>query len=162
LPPSLHDALPISTIDLTDLARAVAFMPTLFEAEHVDVEMKRAVHVGNEEHRTRVPPLNNLVFHGLRSVRANRRVESPVAPRAGKTRLVLNVVEVLVAELAHRGHDRANGRVAQRAERLAADVVAHVEKEVGVLLAPAAALEAVEDRLHPVRSLAARRALPAR
>src|SRR5437016_10537878 len=40
-------------------------MPTFFEAEHVDVEMKRAVHVRNEEHRTRVPPVNNLGFHGL-------------------------------------------------------------------------------------------------
>jgi hypothetical protein len=39
-------------------------MPTLLEAEHVDVEMKRAVHVGNEKYRTRIPPLNNLVLHG--------------------------------------------------------------------------------------------------
>src|SRR5437667_11380763 len=40
-------------------------MPTLLEAEQIDVEMKRAVHVGNEEHRTRIPPLNNVVVHGL-------------------------------------------------------------------------------------------------
>jgi hypothetical protein len=35
-------------------------MPTLLEAEHVDVEPKRTVHVGNEEHGTRVPPVNDL------------------------------------------------------------------------------------------------------
>src|SRR5437867_3203410 len=60
-----EDDLAFSAIDLADFARAVAFMPTLFEAEHVDVETKCAVHVGDEEHRARVPAVNNLISHGL-------------------------------------------------------------------------------------------------
>ena len=40
-------------------------MPALLEAEHVDVETQRAVHVGNEENRARVPPVNNLATYGL-------------------------------------------------------------------------------------------------
>jgi hypothetical protein len=39
-------------LNLADAARAVAFMPTLLEAEHVDLETKRADYVGNEEDRT--------------------------------------------------------------------------------------------------------------
>src|SRR5882724_3903910 len=57
--------LAFSTIHLADVARAVTFMPTLLESEPLKVEIKRAVHVGNEEHRARVPPLNHLAFHGL-------------------------------------------------------------------------------------------------
>jgi hypothetical protein len=41
---------------LADLARAIALMPTLLEAEHVDVEPKSTANVSNEEHGTRVPP----------------------------------------------------------------------------------------------------------
>jgi hypothetical protein len=59
------DNLAFSAIDLADFARAVTFMPTLFEAEHVDVETKCTVHVGDEEHRARVPAVNNLISHGL-------------------------------------------------------------------------------------------------
>src|SRR3982074_1307623 len=46
-----EDDLAFSAIDLADLARAVAFMPTLLEAEHVDVETKRPVHLDDAEHR---------------------------------------------------------------------------------------------------------------
>src|SRR4030088_2859638 len=60
-----EDDLAFSVIDLADRTRAVTLMPTLFEAEHVDVEAKCAVHVGNEDHRARVPAVNNLIFHGL-------------------------------------------------------------------------------------------------
>jgi hypothetical protein len=49
------DDLAFRAIDLADLARAVALMPTLLEAEHVDVEPKCTVHVSNEEYGTRVP-----------------------------------------------------------------------------------------------------------
>jgi hypothetical protein len=41
-------------IDLAELARAVALMPTLLEAEQVDVEPKSTAHVSNEEHGTRI------------------------------------------------------------------------------------------------------------
>jgi hypothetical protein len=60
-----EDDLAFSAIDLADSARAVGFMSTLLEAEHVDVEPKCAVHVADEERRAGVPPVNNLISHGL-------------------------------------------------------------------------------------------------
>ena len=69
-----EDDLAFSPSDLADLARAVTFMPTLLEAEHVDVETKRAVHVGNEEDRARVPPVDNLSSHSLLRQRRAKRV----------------------------------------------------------------------------------------
>src|SRR5438552_5380802 len=53
------DDLASRAMDLADPARAVALMPTLLEAEHVDVEAKRTVHVRNKEHGTRVPPVSD-------------------------------------------------------------------------------------------------------
>src|SRR5436305_7186559 len=97
----------------------------------------------------------------LASVRGDRHVEPAIARRAGETRLVRDVVQVLVAELLHARDHRADGGVAEGAERLAADVVGHVEEEIGILRTPFAALEAIEDRLQPVRPFAARRALAA-
>src|SRR5258708_15607086 len=44
------DDLASRAMDLADPARAVALMPTLLEAEHVDVESQCTVHVSNEEH----------------------------------------------------------------------------------------------------------------
>src|SRR5688572_13971816 len=72
------------------------------------------------------------------------------------------MMKVLVAELSDRRDHRTDRGVAERAEGLAADVVGHVEQKVGVLLTALSPLHAVENRLHPVRSLAARRALSAR
>src|SRR5258708_29523909 len=51
-------------MDLADPARAVALMPTLLEAEHVDVEAQCTVHVSNEEHGTRVPAMSDLLADG--------------------------------------------------------------------------------------------------
>ena len=50
-----------SMIDLADRV----LMPTLLETELVDVEIQRAGHVGDKEHRTGVPPLNSLVLRGV-------------------------------------------------------------------------------------------------
>jgi hypothetical protein len=58
------DDLTFRAVDLADLARAVALMPTLLEAEHVDVEPKCTVHVSNEEHGTRVPAVSDLLADG--------------------------------------------------------------------------------------------------
>src|SRR6266704_808283 len=58
------DDLASRAMDLANPARAVALMPTLLEAEHVDVEAKRTVHVSNEEHGTRVPPVSDLLADG--------------------------------------------------------------------------------------------------
>jgi hypothetical protein len=44
-----EDDLTLSVIDLADLSCAVAFVPTLFEAERLDVEARRAIHVRHEE-----------------------------------------------------------------------------------------------------------------
>src|SRR5258708_3741866 len=60
-----EDDLAFPVIDLAHCARAVAFMPGLFEAEHVDVETNRAVHVGDEEHRAGVPAVSGLISRGL-------------------------------------------------------------------------------------------------
>src|SRR6185312_2528188 len=55
--------LAFAATHLADLARAIAFMPTLLEAEHVDIEPKRAVHIGDEQNRARVPSVSSLVWH---------------------------------------------------------------------------------------------------
>jgi hypothetical protein len=39
-------------------------MPILLEAEQVDVEPKRAVHVSNKENGPHVPPVSNLLSDG--------------------------------------------------------------------------------------------------
>src|ERR1700694_4165416 len=89
-------------------------------------------------------------------------VESAITLRLRETRPVLDVMDVFIAELLNARDDRTDGRVSQSAERLPADVVRHVEQQVGILRPSLASFEAVEDRLHPVRSLAARSALTAR
>ena len=48
------------------------------------------------------------------------------------------------SELLHEARDRARGRVAQRAKRLAVDVVGDVQKQVQILLAAMAVLDALE------------------
>src|SRR5437868_2010408 len=68
----------------------------------------------------------------------------------------------LVAELVDVARDRDRGGLAQRAEALAVDPVAHVEEEVELVLLRLARLESAQDLRHPARSLAARRALATR
>src|SRR5579871_2384354 len=58
------DDLASRAIHLADSARSVALMPALLEAEQVDVEPQRAVHVGNKEHGTCVPPMSDLLCDG--------------------------------------------------------------------------------------------------
>src|SRR5579864_7654109 len=104
------------------------------------------------------------------SVRADRRVEPAIAPRLRETALVLDVVLVFRLELLDRRHHRAGRGVAERTERLAAllevdhrsDVAGDVVEIVRVALPAPSPLDAVENRFHPVRSFAARRALAAR
>src|SRR5438309_12038291 len=68
----------------------------------------------------------------------------------------------LVAELVDVARDRHRGRVAERAEAVAEDPVAHVEQEVELVLLGAAVLDPVQELHHPARPLATRCALPAR
>src|SRR5213080_280578 len=97
----------------------------------------------------------------MMSVRGDRRIEPAIPARLRKTALVLDVVHVLAAEFLHRRNHRADRCVAEGAERLAADVIGHVQQQIGIFTTSLAALDAVEDRLQPVRPLAARRALTA-
>jgi len=60
-----EDDLAFAMIDLTDGPGAVTLVPTLLKAKHVDVEANRAVQFRDEENRTRIPPMNSLVTHGL-------------------------------------------------------------------------------------------------
>src|SRR5664280_639480 len=83
---------------------------------------------------------------------------------------LLDVDQELVAEhgdgRADRGRDGrtqdADRGLLRRPGQPGRDVVAGVEQEVEVLLAALAPLDALHDPLEPARSLAARRALPAR
>src|SRR6185437_8579112 len=59
-----EDDLTIAASELTDAARAVTFVPLFLEAEQVDVEVQRALDVGDEEDRARVPPMSRLIGHG--------------------------------------------------------------------------------------------------
>src|SRR5262245_42887113 len=68
----------------------------------------------------------------------------------------------LLGEALHQRFHGSHGRVAQRAQRVAADVAGHGLQEHGVALASLAVLDALEHQLHPVRALAAGRALAAR
>jgi hypothetical protein len=54
--------LAFAAIYLADPSCAIACMPALLEAQHVDVEMEGAVHVCDEEDRARVPPVSSC--HG--------------------------------------------------------------------------------------------------
>src|SRR3954454_8354080 len=68
----------------------------------------------------------------------------------------------LVPELRDVARDDDRVGVAERAEALAVDPVAHVEQQVELALARGAVLELAQDRRQPARPLAARRALAAR
>src|SRR3954447_9780915 len=74
----------------------------------------------------------------------------------------IEVGDELVAELRHVARHRDRGRLAERAEALAVDPVAHREQQVELVLRGVARLELAQDLRHPARALAARRALPAR
>src|SRR5260221_5458078 len=97
------------------------------------------------------------------TVHRDRRQD--VVERRGATEraaALLDVRDELVAELRDVRRDDDRVGVAERAEALAVDPVAHVEEEVEVALRRPAVFELAEDRGEPARSLAARRALAAR
>jgi len=69
------DDLASHAMDLADPARAVALMPTLLEAELVDVEAKRTVHVSNEEQTVAFAMICNEMYDaGRRGHRSERLV----------------------------------------------------------------------------------------
>src|SRR5436305_11063038 len=76
--------------------------------------------------------------------------------------LLADVAIDLVLETLDERLHRTDRRVPQGAERIAADVAADREEDLAVALGPLAVLDPLEHQLHPVRPLAAGRALPAR
>src|SRR5947208_14176213 len=106
-----------------------------------------------------VRPLIVTLGTCLRSVLKSILEIPPVGEGAG---LLLDVAVDLVLEALDERLHRTDRRVPQGAERIAADVVADREEDLAVALGPLAVLDPLEHRLHPVRPLAAGRALPAR
>src|SRR5579884_4250511 len=85
-----------------------------------------------------------------------RRVGAERAAPAGE------VLPELAAELRHTARDGHRGRVAEHAEALADDAIAHVEQDLEIVLARSAVLDRAQDLHEPARPDTARRALPAR
>src|SRR3954452_13955042 len=96
-------------------------------------------------------------------VHGDRR-EHPVQWRrvAERATGLVDVLLELAAELVDVTRDRDRRRLAERAEALAVDAVAHVEQQVELVLLCVTRLEAAQDLGHPARSFAARCALAAR
>src|SRR5439155_3695638 len=67
------------------------------------------------------PALRLALEWHFRSVGSDRHVQPAVSTRLREAVLLLNVMHVFVAELFHRRDDRADGGVAEGAERFAAD-----------------------------------------
>src|SRR2546428_6159705 len=80
---------------------------------------------------------------------------------SGKTLLMLNVMDKLVAEMLDEALHRQRRGVAQRADGAPGDVVGHVVEEREVLDAPQPLLDAMDHAVEPARAFAARRALAA-
>jgi len=59
--------LALGAIDLADFAFAIVCVPRFLEAEHVYIKSKRAIYIGNEEHRARVPLVRALLRFALPS-----------------------------------------------------------------------------------------------
>src|SRR5204863_462032 len=95
-------------------------------------------------------------------VLVERREEILQRRRTGEwTAASVDVRLELVAELVDVARDRHRRRVAERAEALAEDAVAHREEQVELRLVGPAVLDLVQQLHHPARALSARRALAA-
>ena len=81
---------------------------------------------------------------------------------AERTAASVDVRHELGAELVDVARDRDRRRLAERAQALAVDPVAHVQQQVELGLLRLAGLEPAQDLRHPARPFAARRALAAR
>src|SRR5262249_5665361 len=102
--------------------------------------------------RVFVVPAPSVCSYGLPRAPVGRQRAAPF----GDVRLVL------VPEMLQRRQHRRDGRVAERAQRLAADVVRDAREQIEVAHLSFAALDAAQNLVQPVGSLAARRALAAR
>src|SRR5260370_30195238 len=81
---------------------------------------------------------------------------------AERTPALLDVRDELGAELLDVARDRDRRGLAERAEALAVDAIAHVQQKVELRLQGLARLQPAQDLRHPARSFTARRALAAR
>src|SRR3954447_801853 len=83
------------------------------------------------------------------------------AVRGERATALVDVALELVAEVGDVARHRHRHRVAQRAQAVAEDAVAHVQQQVELALARLAHLDAADDLHAPARALAAGRALAA-
>src|SRR5947207_4525661 len=82
--------------------------------------------------------------------------------RADFTLSVLDVILIFVAEELDAASEHARGGIAERAEGFAADVIADVEQQINISLAPLTMFEPVQDLGHPIGAFAAGRAFATR
>src|SRR5262245_60370389 len=126
----------------------------------------RPVPFGTSTARSSTVTETSSDMHGLRGVVSVRvgRSEDPLQRRLPFEGAApeIDVRLVLVPELVDVAENGDRVRVAQRTETLPEDPVAHREQQVEVGLRAATVLDLLEDLRHPLRSDAARRALPAR
>src|SRR5437764_487161 len=73
----------------------------------------------------------------------------------------LDVRFVLVPEVLQRGQHRRDRRVAERAKRFPGDVAGDAAQQIQIAHLPFAALDALQNLVQPIGSLAARRAFAA-
>ncbi len=74
---------------------------------------------------------------------------------------MFDVVLELFAEVFHEAGDRPDCRLAERADGVAADVLADAQQLVEIFRSPLALLDAPHDAIHPAGAFAAGRALAA-
>ena len=74
---------------------------------------------------------------------------------------VFDVIFEFLAEEAYTADDRAGSSIAKGAERLSADIIANIDQQIDILLAPLAMLQALQDLGQPVGSLATGRTFSA-
>src|SRR5690348_3561173 len=98
----------------------------------------------------------------LRSLQDRERRLAVTEVRLVRGALLLELGEDLVAELLDDRADAHHRGVAERAERVAADLLRHARHQVDVLRHRLAVRDVVEKDLHPVGALAAGGALAAR
>src|SRR5438094_1762946 len=109
---------------------------------------------GAQSYELRCGRTGRVQRHGRRDVVERRRV-------AERAAAFVDVRLELAAELVHVARHCDRSRLAERAEALAVDPVAHVEQQVELRLDRFARFEPAQDLGHPACPLTARRALAA-
>src|SRR4028119_241118 len=110
---------------------------------------------------TRLVPASTSTVRSLMVTLGTLSSVSEIAALRERAALLADVLLDLGEEALDQRGDRTDRGVAQGAQRVAADVAADGEQDLAVGRGPLAMLEPLQHQLHPVRPLAARRALAA-